>query len=240
VHLGVVLESAPQPIELNHVTKSREHETHESLAGYYRLHSKFYDLTRWSFLFGRSSLVPRIAKERIPNRILEVGCGTGTNLAGLANAFPEAELFGLDLSKDMLQKARRKLALHESRTLFVHRAYNEPVCQGQPFDLILFSYSLSMFNPGWEQALDAAGEDLADSGIVAAVDFHDTPFAFFARWMAMNHVRLGGHLLKGLRDRFAPLYEHTGTAWFGVWKYFQFIGIKSQSRSDSPLTMGQS
>lgn len=223
---GVMLESALQPIELDYVTKSREQETHESLAGYYQLHSKFYDLTRWSFLFGRSSLVQRIAKETVPNRILEVGCGTGTNLAGLANAFPEAELVGLDLSKDMLQKADTKLASHGARTHFLHRAYNEPVGCGQPFDLILFSYSLSMFNPGWEQALDAAGDDVAESGIVAVVDFHTTPFGFFARWMSMNHVRLGGHLLGGLRERFTPRYEHTGSAWFGVWKYFQFFGQK--------------
>jgi S-adenosylmethionine-diacylgycerolhomoserine-N-methlytransferase len=208
------------------VNQTKEQEPHESLAGYYRLHSKFYDLTRWSFLFGRSSLVQRITKEKVPDRILEVGCGTGTNLAGLANAFPTAELFGLDLSEDMLQKAASKLASHGARTRFLHQAYNEPVRNGQPFDLILFSYSLSMFNPGWEQALDAAGEDLSESGIVAVVDFHNTPFDFFARWMAMNHVRLGSHLLEGLRERFKPLYDQSRAAWLGVWRYFQFIGTK--------------
>jgi S-adenosylmethionine-diacylgycerolhomoserine-N-methlytransferase len=220
------------------VIESREQETHESLAGYYRLHSKFYDLTRWSFLFGRSSLVQRIAKERVPSRILEVGCGTGTNLTGLATAFPNAELFGLDLSEDMLEKAGNKLAPHEARVRFLHRAYNEPVRNGEPFDLILFSYSLSMFNPGWEQAIDTAGEDLADSGLVAVVDFHDTPFAFFTRWMAMNHVRLGGHLLEGLRERFKPLHDQSRAAWLGVWRYFQFIGRK-RSTSDSSFEARQ-
>ena len=220
------LNRGTKSIELRHVTESTERETHESLAGYYRLHSKIYDLTRWSFLFGRSSLVQRIAAEKDPKRILEVGCGTGTNLAGLARIFPRAELHGLDLSEDMLQRARRKLAPHEARTRFLHRAYNEPVRHGRPFDLIWFSYSLSMFNPGWERALDVASEDLAESGIVAVVDFHDTPFGLFTKWMAMHHVRLEGHLLEGLRARFTPLYEHTGAAWLGVWKYFQFIGKK--------------
>lgn len=225
--IGVVLESAPQPVEIHHMTESTERETYESLAGYYRLHSKFYDLTRWSFLFGRSSLVQQIVKRKVPNRILEVGCGTGTNLTGLAVAFPKAELFGLDLSKDMLQKAGNKLAPHEARMRFLHRGYVEPIGHEEPFDLILFSYSLSMFNPGWEQALDAAGEDLSEDGILAVVDFHETPFELFTRWMAWHRVRLGGHLLEGLRKRFTPLYEVSGAAWLGVWTYFQFIGKKS-------------
>ncbi len=221
-----MLESDSHFIELRHVKDSTERETHASLAGYYRVHSKIYDLTRWSFLLGRSSLVQTIAAKTNPRRILEVGCGTGTNLAKLARIFPTAELHGLDLSTDMLKRARRKLAQHEARTHFLQRAYNEPVRPAQPFDLILFSYSLSMFNPGWEPALEIASEELAESGIVAVVDFHDTPFDLCSEWMAMHRVRLGGHLLEGLRKRFTPLYERTGGAWLGVWRYFQFIGKK--------------
>lgn len=226
-----MLESASPFIEPRHVKEPTERETHESLAGYYRLHSKIYDLTRWSFLFGRASLVQRIAAEKSPRRILEVGCGTGTNLAGLARTFPTAELHGLDLSEDMLQKARLKLAPHEARTRFHHRAYNEPLRREQPFDLIVFSYSLSMFNPGWDLALDVAGGDLSENGILAIVDFHETAFSLFSKWMAMHHVRLEGHLLEGLLARYTPIYEHTGAAWLGVWKYFQFIGRK-RSTSD--------
>jgi len=232
---AVVLESASPFIEPRHVKESNERETHESLADYYRLNSKIYDLTRWSFLFGRTSLVRRIATEKSPRRILEIGCGTGTNLAGLARTFPNADLHGLDLSEDMLQKARRKLAPHKARTRLHHRVYNEPVRREDPFDLIMFSYSLSMFNPGWDLALDAAGEDLSENGIVAVVDFHATPFSLFTKWMAMHHVRLEGHILEGLRTRYTPIYEHTGAAWLGIWEYFQFIG-KKPTRSDSSFT----
>jgi ubiquinone/menaquinone biosynthesis C-methylase UbiE len=55
-------------------------DTQESLRGYYRLHSKIYDATRWSFLFGRHRLIELVASHKTPTRILEVGCGTGTNL----------------------------------------------------------------------------------------------------------------------------------------------------------------
>jgi S-adenosylmethionine-diacylgycerolhomoserine-N-methlytransferase len=63
------------------------------------------------------------------------------------------------------------------------------------------------------------------------VDFHDTRYGLLTQWMAKHRVRLEGHLLEGLRGRFTPLYEHIGTAWLGVWMYFQFIGKNLRSRS---------
>ena len=51
-----------------------------SIQGYYALHSRIYDATRWTFLFGRESILRRSAKIAAPERILEVGCGTGRNL----------------------------------------------------------------------------------------------------------------------------------------------------------------
>jgi S-adenosylmethionine-diacylgycerolhomoserine-N-methlytransferase len=44
---------------------------------YYRLHSRIYAATRWSFLFGRRAILDDIAAATTPARILEVGCGTG-------------------------------------------------------------------------------------------------------------------------------------------------------------------
>jgi hypothetical protein len=41
----------------------------------------------------------------------------------------------------------------------------------------VFSYCLSMIDPGWQQALDAALCDLQPGGLLAVVDFHDTRFS---------------------------------------------------------------
>ncbi len=194
------------------------------LAGYYRFHSKIYDATRWSFLHGRRALVGRLAAQGQPSRILEVGCGTGTNLLHLARTFPEAELHGLDLSDHMLERAKRKLAPFGNRIHFHHQAYSDPIPTDRPFETILFSYSLSMFNPGWQNALDDARDDLTSCGLIAVVDFHDTPFETFTRWMKMNHVRMDGHLREGLRTRFEPRTDITQRAWMGIWRYFIFIG----------------
>jgi S-adenosylmethionine-diacylgycerolhomoserine-N-methlytransferase len=201
-----------------------QQERHRSIERYYRVHAGIYDLTRWSFLLGREALLRQVAASFTPARILEVGCGTGKNLVQLGRQFPEARLWGLDLSGDMLAVARKKLQILAPRLTLIQAAYDHPVEEKPFFDLVVFSYALSMFNPGWEQALSAASRDLAPGGAIAVVDFHDSGFPLFKRWMGLNHVRLDGHLLPGLKSRF-PIHEATvRPAYGGVWSYFRFMG----------------
>jgi S-adenosylmethionine-diacylgycerolhomoserine-N-methlytransferase len=194
---------------------------------YYRLHSRIYDATRWSFLFGRNAILDDIAAAATPARILEVGCGTGKNLVNLAVRFPEAKITGIDLSETMLEQARGKTARFGERVRLVHGMY-EASSDAQPgFDLALFSYALSMFNPGYDTAIAAARRDLVPGGHIAVVDFHDTPLPVFAGWMGMNHVRMDGQLRAPLREQFTPVADRLHGAYFGVWRYLIFVGKKS-------------
>ena len=92
------------------------------------------------------------------------------------------------------------------------------------FDLVVFSYALSMFNPGWEAALLTASQDLSPGGAIAIVDFHDSPSKRFKRWMGFNHVRLDSHLLPCLRDLFPSGEWSVPSAFGGLWSYFLFVG----------------
>jgi S-adenosylmethionine-diacylgycerolhomoserine-N-methlytransferase len=191
---------------------------------YYQLHSRIYDATRWSFLFGRNGILDDIAAAATPARILEVGCGTGKNLVNLAVRFPEASITGIDLSETMLAQARAKMTRFGERVRLIRGAY-EVSPGGQPgFDLVLFSYALSMFNPGYDVAISAARRDLVPGGHIAVVDFHDTPLPLFARWMGVNHVRMDGQLRAPLRERFTPVADRLHRAYFGVWRYLVFVG----------------
>lgn len=203
-----------------------------ALVRYYQFHSRIYDATRWTFLFGRRGLLGAAADAvRSPRRVLEVGCGTGRNLVDVCRRFPDAEITGIDLSLGMLNIARRKMAPFGSRVQLLHRAYDAPVDRrGGAFDFILFSYALSMFNSGIESAVEAAHSDLAPDGHLAVVDFHDTRLSWFERWMGHNHVRMDGHLLPMLRARFEPETDRVFSAYGGAWRYFLFVGRRTGQR----------
>jgi S-adenosylmethionine-diacylgycerolhomoserine-N-methlytransferase len=205
----------------------RGSNTGHRLENYYAFHSRIYDATRWSFLFGRTAILELArATQPRPNRILEVGCGTGRNLVLLARLFPHAHLTGVDLSRAMLDVAERKTAPYGPRIALKHASYDAPLGRAAGYDLVLCSYSLSMFNPGVAAAITAARADLTPNGHFALVDFHDSPWPWFVRWMRMNHVRMDGQLQPLLRSNFTPIVDELHGAYRGVWNYGLFIGRK--------------
>jgi S-adenosylmethionine-diacylgycerolhomoserine-N-methlytransferase len=70
----------------------------------YRRQRHIYDLSRKFYLLGRDEAIARLRPA--PNdKVLEIACGTGRNLVKLARAYPEARLFGFDVSREMLASA---------------------------------------------------------------------------------------------------------------------------------------
>lgn len=194
------------------------------LQSFYRTQARIYDLNRWCFLFGRRRLLATAASIQTPRLVLEVGCGTGTNLKYLAKCLPEAKLIGVDLSVDMLRIAERKLRPWRSRIELHQCAFDSGFRPAQNPDLIVFSYSLSMMNPGWEPALSLAAEILHEGGLIAVVDFDSSPLRFFNWGMHKCHVRLDGHLLPVLNMKFTPEKISRQRAYAGMWRYFLFVG----------------
>jgi S-adenosylmethionine-diacylgycerolhomoserine-N-methlytransferase len=196
----------------------------ENLARYYQLHSHFYDATRWSFLFGRDLLVQSIGQFSQPHEILEVGCGTGHNIIQLAKKFPTARITGLDLSDDMLAIARKKTTHYSDRVEL--RKTAQVGSDQRLFDVVVFSYSLSMMNPGWESVLRQSLTDLKPGGLLCAVDFHQSGWRFFQSHMAKNHVKMEAHLQPFLAQHLEPRLSEVRSAYWGLWQYFLFIGQK--------------
>ncbi len=214
------------------ISTEADQKNNAALQRYYRLHAHIYDATRWSFLFGRHKIIKLAAQYAKPNRILEVGCGTGTNLLHLAKHFPTADITGVDLSSDMLAIANNKIAPQAKRVQVIEQKYDRPLRKddsNEPadYDMVLFSYALTMFNPGWEDAIQAAYEQLKPGGIIAVVDFHHSRFAGFRRWMRVNHVRMEGHLLPALEQQFKANHNQRCAAYAGLWQYLFFIGSKT-------------
>lgn len=189
------------------------------------LQTGIYEATRWSFLFGRAALIRTLAlQSSAAERILEVGCGAGYNLVKLCETFPAAQVVGLDLSVDLLKIARKRLSKWANRVTLLHGAYGQTLQPPQMFDAILFSYALSRMNPGWASAIERAHSDLTQNGVIAVVDFHDSPLPLFKAWMRFNQVRLDGHLLPKLEACFHRRVLDLHYAYGGAWSYLLFIG----------------
>ncbi|MDR8390944.1 class I SAM-dependent methyltransferase [Aliifodinibius sp. S!AR15-10] len=203
-------------------------ERNKKLENYYRVHSIIYDWTRWSFLFGREELLNRIPDLPANPRILEIGCGTGKNLAHLEFLFPDAQIYGIDLSEDMIEQASKKVS-NGQQVQLINGAYGDSEFQFEPFNLILLSYSLSMLGRQAEPIMEQVYSDLANDGYIAIVDFYTTPFNWFQRWMEINHVDMDGHLLSLLDTYFMPMIQHRKKAYLGLWDYLLYIGRRKPS-----------
>jgi S-adenosylmethionine-diacylgycerolhomoserine-N-methlytransferase len=180
-------------------------EQASAMDNYYKFQSKIYDMTRWTFLCGRDEVIKSIPIERNAKiKILEVGCGTGYNTKLLAQTFPNAEIRAYEVAEDMVKLSRKKLSSFGARVEIVHQPYGtEPDLQNGQFDICLFSYSLTMINPQWEDLIRQAQKDLKPGGYIAAVDFHDSKKPWFKKHMGNNHVRMDGHLLRLFKELFS-------------------------------------
>jgi len=201
-----------------------------SMEQYYRFQSKIYDVTRWSFLFGRVEVIKDIPIERnAAVNILEIGCGTGFNTKILAETFTKATITAYEVSDDMVRLSRKKVAKYGERVKIVHQPYGvEEEANVEKYDAVLFSYSLTMINPQWEDLIKQAYKDIKVGGYIAVVDFHDSKFKWFKKHMGNNHVRMDSHLLPLLKDLFEPTVATVKNAYTGVWEYVTFVGKKTK------------
>ncbi len=194
----------------------------------YRFQRHIYDLTRKYYLLGRDNVLLEM-QVKPGQTLLELGCGTGRNLRLAAKAFPQAALFGLDISEQMLTTAR---AGFERRNLPLPALAAGDASQFQAssfgcsgFDHILISYALSMI-PAWENTIDCAIDALNPGGTLHIVDFGQQerlPHWFRAiliAWLHKFHVTPRATLETTIREsaerknanwQFAPLYR--GYAW---------------------------
>lgn len=141
----------------------------------YRHQRYIYDLTRRHYLLGRDQLIADLVPPP-GGSILEIGCGTARNLICAARRYPGVQLFGIDVSEEMLQTARASIARSPAHSAIqVAQADATTFCPEalfglSSFDRIFISYALSMIPP-WEAVLDQAADKLAPNGALHVVDF---------------------------------------------------------------------
>lgn len=159
----------------------------------YRSQRHIYDVSRKYFLFGRDTLIAGLDC-RPDDTVLEVGCGTGRNLACIARAWPGTQLHGLDISAEMLRNARGRLRGRAQLAKGDATAFDAEALFGRAqFDRVVMSFTASMI-PDWQAALAQALAALAPGGTFHLVDFGDcaglpAPLRALLRgWLAHFHV----------------------------------------------------
>ncbi|MBZ9657875.1 methyltransferase domain-containing protein [Mesorhizobium sp. ESP-6-4] len=205
----------------------------ELMDGVYRWQRHIYDLTRKYFLLGRDRLIDGLDVPQ-GGTVLELGCGTGRNIALAARRYPDARFFGLDISAEMLETASAAIAregLSDKVRLSRGDAtdFDAMALFGiERFDRVFISYSLSMI-PGWEKTVSAALAALASGGSLHVVDFGQQEglprwfCALLRGWLRKFHVAPRASLRDVLESesqrtgatfRFRTLYR--GYAYLGV------------------------
>lgn len=177
----------------------------------YRFQRYFYDATRRFILAGRDRLLDEMDIHP-GDRVVEAGCGTARNLIRLSRMYPDAQLYGLDISRQMLKTARKKIRrsgletrieLKECPAEEMH--YSDTFGLETPFDHAFFSYSLSMI-PACVQAFDAAVGSVKTGGMIHVVDFWDLEGLpepvrrLLAAWLSLFHVEHKPELLKHMEQ----------------------------------------
>ncbi len=166
----------------------------------------FYDATRKYYLLGRD---PMIASLKVPvnGSVLEIGCGTGRNLVKVAERYPTARLFGMDISREMLAAAgqavaaagiaeRCRLALSDAEAFNPKQSFGR-----EKFDRVYISYAVSMI-PAWQGVVEQAIDLLAPGGSLHIVDFGDMKGQSAWRksalytWLRWYHVTPRGDLFE--------------------------------------------
>lgn len=150
----------------------------EKMDRMYRWTRHVYDVSRRYYLLGRDQMLDRVT-DRPASRVLEVGCGTARNLRVLGRKAPHHTLYGVDASLAMLATAREALDRDEQvgeitlgQGLAEELDPEDHLGVEGPFDVIFFSYALSMI-PAWPRALGQALSHLAPNGRLYVVDFWD-------------------------------------------------------------------
>jgi S-adenosylmethionine-diacylgycerolhomoserine-N-methlytransferase len=186
----------------------------------YRRQRFIYNATRKYYLLGRDRMLRDLA---VPpgGTVLEIGCGTGRNLIALAKLHPTAQLYGIDISTEMLETARTNatragvghriaFGLGDATRLDPGTSFGHAA-----FDRVFFSYSLSMI-PDWAGALDQAIHVLRPTGQAHVVDFgaaEGLPHWFrrlMTLWLRLFHVtpRAGlDHMLDNLSAKTGAAVE---------------------------------
>lgn len=121
-----------------------------------------------------------------PERVLDLGCGTGAGTLFLAREFPHASIRGLDLSEGMIRAARNRIGLDpQGRVAFRQGDAHRLPYGDESFDLVT-QVNMPVFFGEIGRVLRPGG-----SAVIAHSLGQDTPFSTSDRTLRRGFARAG-------------------------------------------------
>ena len=134
--------------------------------------AKFFVFFEWLFLLPRGIRKKAVSRLGLKPgaRVLEVGCGTGRNLAHLVEVVGgRGRVYGVDLSEGMLQEARELSLKANWRNVTLIRSDATDYTLSELVDGVIFSLSYAVI-PHHREALRHAWQHLRPGGYVVIMD----------------------------------------------------------------------
>jgi len=144
----------------------------------YRYVARIYDAIVEPFNVSLRGYVLKVAQPKEGTRVLEIGCGTGTNLELFADA--GCEVAGVDLSPSMIDRAKKKLGGRADLRL---ADASEMPFEDSSFDLVVSFLTLhempqDLRSPVMQEMARVAGP----SGKMLLIDYHPGPLLIPKGW----------------------------------------------------------
>ncbi len=127
------------------------------------------------YLFHRRFVETAIPRDRVYSAILDLGCGFGKSTRPFVDAFPVAEVVGIDLSAPNLLLAHQQAERLQKRITFSQRPAEDTRYPDRSFDLVtgtMLIHELPM--PVVRTVVQEAARLLRPGGLVAFLDFQRT------------------------------------------------------------------
>jgi ubiquinone/menaquinone biosynthesis C-methylase UbiE len=174
-------------------------------------------------LVGQANLQPN-------QRVLDVGCGTGTLLVLLKRHYPEVEAIGIDPDPRALERAKRKARRAQVRIRFERGFADNLECETSSLDRVLSSFMFHHLERDAKLAtLRQVQRVLKPDGSFEMVDFAGSERAgsFGVHHWVHSHTRLAGNDSQqvvalmaeaGLQE---PRVVDERVTWFGTIVYYR-------------------
>ncbi len=202
-------------------------------------------VNRWErmqerYLVGRAerfAVMIRMIRDTLPSitRVLDLGCGPGSLTRELVEAFPDAEIIGVDLEPTLLLLAHARLAPFGARAKLVSADLREPAWSEPlptPFDAVVSATALHWLAPEQLARLyKQVGQLVRPGGIFMNADHVGSDYPAIQNAWEKHREEMRAKQANGAADD-----------WDGFWKaYAQALGTSAseiQERTETSFAKG--